>query len=82
MTAMSISIIAVILGCAAVGSPDGGPYDETPPRFVGSTPSRGALNVNNKKLTLHFDEYIKIQNASEKVVVSPQIGRASCRERV
>lgn len=71
MTAMSISIIAVILGCAAVGSPDGGPYDETPPRFVGSTPSRGALNVNNKKLTLHFDEYIKIQNASEKVVVSP-----------
>lgn len=71
MTAMSISIIAVILGCAAVGSPDGGPYDETPPRFIGSTPSRGALYVNNKKLTLHFDEYIKIQNASEKVVVSP-----------
>lgn len=71
MTAMSISIIAVILGCAAVGTPDGGPYDETPPRFIGSTPSRGALDVNNKKLTLHFDEYIKIQNASEKVVVSP-----------
>lgn len=68
---MSISIIAVVLGCAAVGTPDGGPYDETPPRFVGSTPSRGARNVNNKKLTLHFDEYIKIQNASENVVVSP-----------
>lgn len=71
MTAMSISIIAVVLGCAAVGTPDGGPFDETPPRFVGSTPSRGARNFNNKKLTLHFDEYIKIQNASEKVVVSP-----------
>ena len=66
-----VLLTALAVGCASIGSPDGGPYDETPPRFVGSTPTHGALNVTDAKVTLDFDEYIKLEKASEKVVISP-----------
>ena len=62
---------ALITACASVGSPDGGPYDETPPVFLGSTPEPFALGVKSKRISLEFDEYIKIEKAAEKVVISP-----------
>lgn len=61
----------LIAACASIGSPDGGPYDETPPRFLGSTPKPYALGVKEKRITLNFDEFIKIEKAAEKVVISP-----------
>lgn len=51
--------------------PDGGPYDETPPVFLTSTPLANSLNVKENKIVLTFDEFIKLQNAYEKIVVSP-----------
>ncbi|MCR4995384.1 MAG: Ig-like domain-containing protein [Bacteroidales bacterium] len=60
-----------IAACANIGSPDGGPYDETPPRVVSSTPGNQATNSDKRKISIVFNEYIKIENASEKVVVSP-----------
>ncbi|HJD93114.1 MULTISPECIES: Ig-like domain-containing domain [Bacteroides] len=66
-----ISTIIVLYSCASIGRPDGGPLDETPPKFVGSTPDIQATNVDKKKITILFDEYIKLENANEKVVVSP-----------
>lgn len=68
---LALVALLLMMGCASIGSPDGGPYDETPPVFVGSTPARGALNVKDGKVTLSFDEYIKLEKASEKIVVSP-----------
>ena len=63
----------VIIGysCASMGTPDGGPYDEMPPKFVRSNPGLHAVNVKNKKMELEFDEFIKLEKAAEKVVVSP-----------
>ena len=60
-----------IVSCARMASPDGGLYDETPPVMVRSHPAIGALNNDEKRIVLEFDEYIKLQNASEKVVISP-----------
>ena len=57
--------------CASQGTPDGGPYDETPPKFVRATPAPNATNNTRKKITIEFDEYIKLDNASEKVIISP-----------
>ncbi len=59
------------ISCARMGQPDGGWYDDDPPVVVGSTPEDRATNVNTKKITIYFDEFIKIDNASEKVIVSP-----------
>ncbi len=63
--------ILLLSACASIGSPDGGPYDETPPRVLSSTPGNQATNARQKKIQILFDEYIKIENASEKVIVSP-----------
>ena len=66
-----VFVVSMIAACASIGSPDGGPYDETPPVFLGSTPDPFALGVKDKRVTLKFDEFIKIEKAAEKVVVSP-----------
>lgn len=58
--------------CANPGSgPDGGPYDETPPRILQTTPLLGAQNHHQAKVTLTFDEFVKLENAAEKIIVSP-----------
>lgn len=59
------------VACASVGHPDGGPYDEDPPVLVKSTPGINATGVSNGKVEILFDENIRLQNAFEKVVVSP-----------
>ncbi|MDR0939384.1 MAG: Ig-like domain-containing protein, partial [Mediterranea sp.] len=66
-----LMLVALLYSCASIGRPDGGPFDETPPRFLSSTPEPGALNNHRKKITLHFDEFIKLEKANEKVVISP-----------
>ena len=66
-----ILAVSLMTACASIGSPDGGPYDETPPIFLGSTPDPFAVGVKDKRVELEFDEFIKIEKAAEKVVVSP-----------
>lgn len=65
-------LAAFLLGsCARMGQPDGGWYDETPPRIMGAAPADKGTNVKNRKVSILFDEFIQIENATEKVVVSP-----------
>ena len=64
-------VASLIVACASIGSPDGGPYDETPPVFLGSTPEPFAQGVKAKRVELEFDEFVRIEQAAEKVVVSP-----------
>ena len=67
-----VAVVGVVLySCASIGRPEGGATDETPPRFVGSTPAPGALNNNRKKVTIEFDEFIKLEKPGEKIVISP-----------
>ena len=66
-----VTLVVMLYSCASIGRPDGGPYDEAPPRFIGSTPAAGALNNQRTKVSLLFDEFIKLEKATEKVVVSP-----------
>ena len=63
--------LLLLVSCAKMGQPDGGWFDETPPKVVGATPGDGATKVNQKKINIYFDEFIKLDNPSEKVVVSP-----------
>lgn len=65
------AIIAILYSCASVGRIEGGPIDETPPHVIGSIPDPGALNNAKKKISILFDEYIKLEKANEKVVISP-----------
>lgn len=68
-----LAIIAALLlcACASIGRPEGGPRDETPPVFVRSNPPAGSVNVSPSKIDIFFDENIKIEDAVNKVVISP-----------
>ena len=60
-----------VASCARMGSPDGGWYDDTPPRVVSSSPANQGVNVKAKKVTINFSEYIKLDDPQNKVVISP-----------
>ena len=66
-----IFLTLVLAACANLGTPDGGAFDEDPPKILGTSPKYGAVNAKNKKIVLMFDENIKLDNAMEKVVISP-----------
>ena len=65
------SIALAMIGCARMGSPDGGWYDDDPPKVVSCIPEDQATNISTKKITILFDEYIKLTDATNKVIVSP-----------
>ena len=64
-------IATIIAGCARMGQPDGGWYDDDPPRVIASTPEDQGTNVTSQKVTIYFNEYIKLADATQKVIVSP-----------
>ena len=64
-------IATIVASCARMGQPDGGWYDDDPPKVIGSTPADQSANVKSKKITIYFDEYIKLEDATSKVIVSP-----------
>ena len=70
-SAISLAASLLLAACASIGTPDGGPYDEDPPVLVKATPVLGATNVEAAKITLEFNENIRLESAFEKVVVSP-----------
>ena len=61
----------LFVACARMGSPDGGWYDDDPPVVIGSEPADQSTNVKAKKITILFNEYIKLEDATNKVIVSP-----------
>ena len=72
--------LLLMAACASIGSPDGGIYDEIPPKVVSSSPLDRSVGVAARKMQIHFDEFIKLENANEKVIVSPpQIEPANIR---
>ena len=66
-----VAVALFVAACASIGAPDGGDYDEEPPRVVSSMPMNQTRGFDRKRISILFNEYIKIENASEKVIVSP-----------
>ena len=64
-------IATIVASCARMGQPDGGWYDDDPPKVVACIPKDQATNISAKKITILFDEYIKLTDATNKVIVSP-----------
>jgi putative lipoprotein len=68
---LTVVIGGVFTSCARMGNPDGGWYDETPPKVLGATPADKATDVKAQKVKISFDEFVKIDNPTENVIVSP-----------
>lgn len=61
----------VVASCASMGRPQGGARDVTPPSYVRSNPPQGTLNFKGERVEAFFDENIQLDDAFNKVIVSP-----------
>ena len=70
------ALLAVILagmGCAQVGSPDGGARDEDAPQVVQAQPAFGTTQFDQNAFVLDFDEFVQLQDARRQILVSPPL---------
>ena len=69
-----IALATLANGCAKIGALNGGKKDSTPPRIVTarSTPNF-QTNFKKQPIKLVFDEYIKLDDVFNQVVVSPPL---------
>ena len=70
-TILALASLFLLSACASMGTPDGGPYDEEPPVLLEAYPALNSVNVTEARVQLVFDENVRLENAFEKVVVSP-----------
>jgi len=59
--------------CARRGSPSGGDIDITPPELLRASPKNLSTNFKSKSIRLYFDEYIKLEDVQQQIIVSPPL---------
>ena len=67
------SVLVIIYSCAKIGSPTGGPKDETPPEIVASEPDNYATAFTGKKIEVKFNEFIQLKNIYKELLISPPL---------
>lgn len=66
-----VAVVMLLAACASIGRPEGGARDELPPVYVRSNPEKGSLNFAGNRVSIYFDENVKMEDVVNKVVVSP-----------
>ena len=66
-----IVILIFISSCANKVSPTGGAKDEIPPQLLNAIPEKNSVNFNAVEITLNFDEYVQLNDASNQILISP-----------
>lgn len=66
-------LAAALWQCARRGSPSGGPKDITPPQLIKTEPDSMTINFKAKRIRLYFDEFIKLQDIQNQLIVSPPL---------
>jgi len=66
-------ILTLVYSCANQTSPTGGPRDEDAPVLLNSSPQHESLNFSGQKVELEFDEYLKLKNPKEEIMITPRI---------
>ncbi len=71
----AVVILILFAECANQTAPNGGPQDKKPPELVSSNPANNQKKFSGKTIELVFDEYVKLKNPEEEVLISPAIGK-------
>ena len=61
----------LLMACANIGSPEGGPRDYLPPQVMKTSPAPGTVNFTGHKVEITFDEIVNIKDQQKKVIISP-----------
>ena len=65
--------VLALSDCGRRGSPSGGPKDETPPVLVKADPPNKTTGFNADRIRLYFDEYIRLEDVLNQLIVSPPL---------
>ncbi len=68
-----VLIVFALVQCARKGTPSGGPKDVTPPKLLRADPPNMTLNFKSNTITLYFDEYVKLKDVQNQLIVSPPL---------
>lgn len=68
-----IAVVLAVIQCARRGTPTGGPKDTTPPVLIKADPENLTTEFKAKKIRLYFDEYIKLEDVQNQLIVSPPL---------
>ncbi|MGV3538608.1 MAG: Ig-like domain-containing protein [Rufibacter sp.] len=71
INAISIVSLFFLGACASIGSPEGGPKDETAPKLLSTYPRNGQTNVKPEKIVLTFDEPIQALDLNRQLIIAP-----------
>lgn len=68
-------VLFISVKCAQISPISGGDKDVFAPAIdtLKSFPKNGALNFNGSEISLKFDEFIKLNKASENIIITPQL---------
>lgn len=67
-------LLLIVLSCAQVVTPTGGPKDTVPPKVLKSIPGNFETNFSGNSLILQFDEFVQVKDANNEIIISPMIG--------
>jgi uncharacterized protein (DUF2141 family) len=68
-----VLISYMVLACANIVSPGGGPRDTTPPKPLHAKPPNESVNFNAKKIIITFDEFIQLRDIYSQLMISPPL---------
>ncbi len=65
--------VLIITNCASPAAPQGGPKDDYPPKIILVEPLNGSVDFDENSIRLYFNEFVKLNNPSEEVFISPPV---------
>ncbi len=75
MRKLTILLFSIIFWqCARQTQPGGGPKDTDPPQLISSVPENGQKNFKGKAIELTFDEFVKLKDPKEEILITPSFG--------
>jgi uncharacterized protein (DUF2141 family) len=63
--------LQLIIACAQIVNPTGGPQDTNSPQIVKSNPENFSVRYSGRGIELKFDEYVQVKDWNNQVIVSP-----------
>lgn len=63
--------LPLLLACANIKTPTGGPKDEKAPLLIKTIPEHNSTNFSGDRITLIFDEQIEPKGLSQELIITP-----------
>ncbi len=66
-------LFLILVACARIGTPTGGPKDVTPPKVVECKPANYSTLFSENRITIEFNEFIKSGSFKQELIISPPL---------